>query len=156
MRKIIYAVLATALSLSVLNATAQTADETAKYKNVLKSYMELTGSNASFEAALDQMFLMLGAAVSFPDKESQDKAVREIREKALDQLIDKFLPIYQRNIAVEDLEAVNEFYQTPAGKNLAAMQPKLVSESMNVAQEWGMGLQKMIQEAMQNASANRQ
>ena len=94
---------------------------------------------ASFEAAINQLFMMAGNVPA--EKKS------EIRTQAFDKLIDLMTPIYQKHISLQDLDAINRFYQTPEGRHIAEAQPKIAVESTQVGQQWGMWLQSAIQDA---------
>lgn len=107
------------------------------YKQELRTYMTTSGSSASFETVISQLFMMAG---SIP---AEKKA--EIRTQAFDKLVDLMTPVYQKNITLEDLKEINKFYQTPAGKRIAEAQPKIAVESTQVGQQWGMWLQSAIQ-----------
>ena len=118
-------------------ARAQTTKEA--YKQELRTYMESSGSTASFDTMVNQLFMMAGGIPA------EKKA--EIRTQAFDKLVDLMTPVYQKNITLEDLKEINKFYQTPAGKRISGAQPKIAVESTQVGQQWGMWLQSAIQTA---------
>ncbi len=133
-------ILTIAIAISCLCSTtlsAQNNDDA--YGKALRTYMESSGSMASFEAAINQLFMMAGNVPA--EKKS------EIRTQAFDKLIDLMTPIYQKHISLQDLDAINRFYQTPEGRHIAEAQPKIAVESTQVGQQWGMWLQSAIQDA---------
>lgn len=137
MKKLIFLVAIATSCIFCSAVNAQTNNDA--YKQELRAYMETSGSSAAFETAINQMFMMTGGIPT------EKKA--EIRTQAFDKLVDLMAPVYQKNITLEDLKAINKFYQTPAGKRIAAAQPKIAVESAQVGQQWGMWLQSAIQNA---------
>ena len=75
---------------------------------------------------------------SFPDVppaywKKLDKRI-DIRE-----LLDSFVPIYARNLSLEDLKKIVAFYETPAGQHYLAARGKMVAASMETGKKWAMG-----------------
>ncbi|WP_462353944.1 DUF2059 domain-containing protein [Alistipes timonensis] len=137
MKKIILVI---AIAIGCLSGVAVQAQTNAdSYKQELRTYMTTSGSTASFDMMVNQLFMMAGGIPA------EKKA--EIRTQAFDKLVDLMTPVYQKNITLEDLKEINKFYQTPAGKRIAEAQPKIAVESTQVGQQWGMWLQSAIQSA---------
>ncbi|WP_299102956.1 DUF2059 domain-containing protein [uncultured Alistipes sp.] len=137
MKKLILTIAIVISCLCSTTLSAQNNDDA--YGKALRTYMESSGSMASFEAAINQLFMMAGNVPA--EKKS------EIRTQAFDKLIDLMTPIYQKHISLQDLDAINRFYQTPEGRHIAEAQPKIAVESTQVGQQWGMWLQSAIQDA---------
>lgn len=137
MRKIIIVI---AIAIGCMVSTTMKAQNTEDaYKKELRTYMESSGSTASFDTMVNQLFMMAG---NIPAEKKT-----EIRKQAFDKLVELMAPVYQKNISIEDLKEINKFYQTPAGKRIAEAQPKIAVESTQVGQQWGMWLQSAIQAA---------
>lgn len=138
MKKIIIAVCLCFCGFAVSAQTSADADK--QYKAELSRYFKVSGTDASFKVAMDQVLRMMGSSL--------DEARRtQIADQSYTQLIELFTPVYSRHIALEDLRAVNDFYETEPGKRLASAQAGMVSESMAIGQQWALSLQQMIQEA---------
>ncbi len=60
------------------------------------------------------------------------------------QLLERIVPIYDKHYTIEDLKAVNAFYETPAGRKLLSSLPAVMQESMQVGQQWGQELGQSI------------
>ncbi len=54
-----------------------------------------------------------------------------------DDLIKMTVPIYQKYLTEDEVQALNAFYDTPAGKKLIKVQPQIMQESMMAGQQWG-------------------
>jgi hypothetical protein len=52
-------------------------------------------------------------------------------------IINMTVPIYQKYLSQEDINAINAFYDSPAGKKMIKVQPNIVQESMAAGQAWG-------------------
>jgi hypothetical protein len=64
------------------------------------------------------------------------------------EMIDLIIPVYDKYYTLEDLKAVNAFYETPAGQKVLSTLPQLMQETMRIGQEWG---QKMGKQAAEEA-----
>ena len=122
-----------------LDSAAQSHEQ--QYKQLFRSYLTHSGSMASFDGIMDQLFEIMAPNLN-------DEQRKLIRERGYDELIDVAAPIYMEMISLEDLRAFDKFYNTPAGKRIAEVQPLLLSRSMQVGEEWGARLQRIIQEYM--------
>lgn len=62
------------------------------------------------------------------------------------ELIDKVIPVYDRYYSLEDLKAINAFYESPAGQKVISTLPQLMQETMKIGQEWGQKIGKQAAE----------
>ena len=53
------------------------------------------------------------------------------------ELIEKIIPVYNKYYTMQDLKAINAFYESPAGQKVLATMPQVMQESMQIGQEWG-------------------
>lgn len=53
------------------------------------------------------------------------------------ELLEKIIPLYDKYYTIEDLKAVNAFYESPAGQKVLSTLPQITQESMKIGQEWG-------------------
>ena len=63
-------------------------------------------------------------------------------------LVEKVIPVYDKYYSLEDLKAVNAFYESPAGQKVLSTLPQVMQETMKIGEEWG---QKIGQEAAEEA-----
>jgi uncharacterized protein len=129
-----------------LLAQAQT-DEA--YKGALQGLLDASGTQAVFQSSLSQMIEMYkGLDMGVPD-EFWTEVEEEFRERSIDEFVDLLLPIYQKHLSQEDLEALTAFYQTPVGKKYAEKTPLITQESMQAGQQWGMQIGMKIQQRLE-------
>jgi len=57
-----------------------------------------------------------------------------------EQFIDSLIPVYTRNFALEDLEALADFYRSPLGRKLIDAQPVVAEQAMRMGGMWGQKL----------------
>jgi len=63
-------------------------------------------------------------------KEKPEEA-QKIRDRVkVDEIIDRLLPIYDRNFTADDLKSFIDFYQSPQGHKLISTIPELMKESV--------------------------
>jgi hypothetical protein len=52
-------------------------------------------------------------------------------------LIEKVIPIYDKQLSAAEIKDLIKFYETPTGKKLIQVMPAITQESMVVGQQWG-------------------
>lgn len=55
----------------------------------------------------------------------------------IDEMVDAMVPIYQKHLTHEDIEAILGFYSSPVGQKLLREQPAMMQEGMKVGGEIG-------------------
>jgi len=109
----------------------------------IRLLMKKTGAGNMGVQAMNQLLPTLKTLVpDAPEKFWQDF----MAEVDADELIELVVPIYQKYLSQQDIDAINTFYDTPAGKNLIKQQPLIMQASMLAGQQWGKSLaQKVIE-----------
>ena len=92
-------------------------------KALILKFIDVFGTrqalNNNFERMIDQIA-----------KEKPEEAIK-IRERVkIDEIIDRLLPIYDRNFSTDDLNALIAFYGSPVGQKLMTTIPILMKESI--------------------------
>lgn len=59
------------------------------------------------------------------------------KDMPVDEMIDAMVPIYQRHLTKDDLQAILAFYSSPVGEKLQREQPAMMQEGMQVGGEIG-------------------
>lgn len=123
--------------LLVLVTTFSFSQENSTYKTSLKQLIQISGSEAAYNSALDQMISIFKQQQSNVPKEFWDEFAIELNKDAIGQLINMILPVYQKHLTEADLKGIIAFYETPLGKKYAEKTPLITQESMLAGQEWG-------------------
>jgi len=124
------------------DGTAPSKEEVLKFLDILRVKSQLT---LYFDGVAKQA--KLGAEEGFkrkvPDATPAQLAdVDSFAEKLfqgmpIDEMIDAMVPIYQRHLSHEDIEAILAFYSSPVGQKLLREQPAMMQEGMKVGGEIG-------------------
>lgn len=123
------------------------AEISAEKRKEVEKMLRLTG----MEKIVNQMKSQLIAAFQkeLPDV-PQDYWDRFEKKLDMHELIEKIIPIYDKYYTLEDLKAVNAFYESPAGQKILSTLPQVMQEAMKIGQEWG---QKIGKQAAAEAEA---
>jgi hypothetical protein len=100
----------------------------------IRKLLELTGAVRMVEQMKQQMFAIFRKQASqLPD----EFWTRLDKDMDTNSLINKLIPVYDKYYSLDDLKAVNAFYQSPPGQRLLAAQPQILRDSMSIGQDWG-------------------
>ncbi len=70
----------------------------------------------------------------------------------VDEMINEMVPLYVNNYTVAEIKQLTAFYQTPVGRKMMALAPKLSAEGMAIGQRVVTPrLGKLMQDVMQDA-----
>ncbi len=92
-------------------------------KALILKFIDVFGTR---QALINNFDLMLAQI----EKEKPDEAQKIRQRVKVDEIIDRLLPIYDRNFTSEDLKAFIAFYSSPEGQKLIGTIPELMKESV--------------------------
>lgn len=117
-------------------------------EDVLK-LLDMIGTKALIKQSLDAMIPVLKQMAPNTPDEYWTRFVMNIN---YDEVYDMYIPIYAKYYTHEDIKGLIEFYNTPLGRKMAAVTPKVAKESMEAGMEWGekLGMQVMQDIQYQN------
>jgi|SRR5215469_257743 len=125
---------------------AQAAIAADKQANI-RRLLELTDAGAVATQAMDEMEKSIRPMMidALPPGDYRDKLVElffqkfhEKRDPA--QLLDLMVPIYDKYYSADEVKALINLYQTPLGKKMITVLPKIVAESQAAGGQWGQEL----------------
>jgi len=128
-------VLVSAVALSSTASAEQASAES------IKSLMRQTGSGDIGVQMMDQMLPALKKMVPDAPEKFWTDVMKEVNANEIEDLV---IPVYQKHLSAQDIEAITAFYQTPAGKKLLKVQPEIMKETFAIGQEWGQGVAREI------------
>ncbi|MBI3886634.1 MAG: DUF2059 domain-containing protein [Opitutae bacterium] len=112
----------------------------------IRRMLRLTGMSRLLEQVIGQMIESFkGKSPEIP-ADVWDKLRAEMD---VEEAINNFVPLYAKYYSAEDLRAINDFYETPAGRRLLEKMPQLMAESMTVGEQWGQQVAKRVQERIE-------
>jgi hypothetical protein len=108
----------------------------------IRRYLVITGSTKlGFQFAKMIVDAQKGNTVDTPPKEFYDLFYQKLESERGIRLFENFLVnIYRTHYTVDDMQKMNEFYQTPVGKKILTTMPLILQES----QSRGRGLGEML------------
>lgn len=118
------------------------------YENKLSEMFQVSGSEATFQAAIKQMLTMQKQQHPSVNSETWDELGKEFLETSMDDLVKMLVPVYKKHLTQADLEGLIKFYQSPVGQKFAKKTPLITQESMQVGQQWGMKIGQAFTEKM--------
>ena len=100
----------------------------------IRKLIENTGVKANMKMVMTRMFETFRK--KYPDVPA-DFWTQVESDSSLDDLISRLVPVYARYYSIDDLKAINTFYESPTGRHMKEIQPQIVGASMLVGQQWG-------------------
>ena len=128
MKKLVFILL---LAVGVLAVRAEIA---ADKRREIEKMLRLSGMEKMMDQMMDQMIASFKTTITDVPPEFWEKFKKNMNSR---ELIDKFIPLYDKYFTTDDLKAVNAFYETPAGQKILTTMPKVMSEAMTIGQQWG-------------------
>lgn len=115
----------------------------------IKEMIEVSGGQAGFDVAIDQMIEMQKSAAGEVSDGFWDEFNKEIKGEAYYDLYEMLIPIYKKHLTEEEVDAAITYYKSPLGKSLVTKNPLIMQESMQVGYQWGEKVGKKIMMKME-------
>ena len=136
--------------IAIFSSMSVTHAEISKEKRKeIEKMLQLTGMEKMFVQIKAQMVSGLKAQTKqLPESEQPPESFWEKLQEKMDtrELLEKIIPLYDKYYTIEDLKAVNSFYESSAGQKLLSTLPQIMQESMKIGQEWGERIGKEVAE----------
>jgi len=129
------------LTVFAVSSYAQAEDD---YAKALKRMFEVSGSEEAYKVAIIQMMSIFKQQSSGVDDALWTELEQEFLKSSLYDLTEMLIPVYQKYMTLEDLQAMIAFYQSPVGEKYAKSTPFIMQESMQVGQAWGAQLGQKV------------
>lgn len=144
--RLLVAICALAIGQGALAQSKPAAVDSAKRRDIVK-LMQLSGAGDMGAQVAQQMIPALKQSMADVPEEFWTQFAAKIKA---DALIERLVPIYDRNLTASDIKQLIAFYESPIGKKLIQAQPKIMQESMEAGRQWGM---EIAREAMREIEA---
>ena len=118
------------IALTLILAPLLRADIDASKRSEIEKLLRLTG----LENTMNQMIASLKSKLPEASGSFWDKFSSKLNAH---DLLDQLIPLYDKYYSLEDLRAVNAFYQSEAGKKIISTMPLIMKEAMTIGQAWG-------------------
>ena len=113
----------------------------------IRKLLQVTGVTQAVMGMKGQMMAQYRMALPQMPKAFWDDLEKEFDT---DELITLMMPVYDKYLSLEDLKAVNAFYQTPAGKRLAEKTHLMTAEGFEVGRKWGEAKGRLIAQRLKD------
>ena len=104
-------------------------------RGLVQKLLNITGAKEQVEEILKTMTDVL-------PKDSRQAFIDPLDPE---EMVKQVVPVYERYLSIDELEAIIQFYETPAGKKLLKAQPRIMEDSMIVMKVY---VQKKLAESM--------
>ncbi len=118
-------------------------DDATKRADIIE-LLELTGTSANIELAMNQMEGTIKPLMerALPPGDYREKLIQLFFERFrtkfdAKQIIDLAIPEYEKNFTDEELKALIKFYKTPVGHKVATVVPQLTQSLMEAGKQRG-------------------
>ncbi len=136
------------VALFMLFTFSASAQNNKTYKETLAEMFDVSGSEATFNAAIKQMIAIQKQQNPSVNTQLWDNLEAEVLKTSINDLVDMLVPVYEKHMTQEDLEGLITFYKSKVGKKFAEKTPLITAESMQVGQQWGIKIGKVLVEKM--------
>ncbi len=119
------------------------------YKEELTKMMKVSGALTASENMVPQIIQMMKQSAPNVEDSFWDSFATKWKTKAVNKMVELYVPIYQKYLTLDDLKKIVAFYNTPVGKKLAEATPKMTMEGMQLGQQLGMEIAGEIQKELQ-------
>ena len=130
----------TILATTLLFSSVAMSEEPAT-KESIKALLQLTGAGQLGVQAMNQMLPELKKMAPDAPESFWVDFMNGVDGDVLENMV---IPIYQKHLTESDIQVLNEFYQSDAGKKFISVQPLIMQESMQVGQQWGQNLAREV------------
>jgi len=130
----------TILATTLLFSSVAMSEEPAT-KESIKALLQLTGAGQMGVQAMNQMLPELKKMAPDAPESFWVDFMNGVDGDVLENMV---IPIYQKHLTESDIQVLNEFYQSDAGKKFISVQPLIMQESMQVGQQWGQNLAREV------------
>ena len=127
---------------------AQTAQVSNEYTAALQKMLEVSNGLDATQQVMTQLFAVFKSQFSEVPAEFWDRLQKEMSASMEKDFVGMLAPIYQKYLTLEDMKAIIAFYESPAGKKLAASQTGIATESFQIEQKWGEQIGLKVQEQL--------
>ncbi len=130
------------LSISFGTAQAEPAKhvDTAKQKDI-RHLLQLTGAAALGQQVMNQMLETFKTTLPNVPANFWTEFAKEINA---DELVERVIPVYDKQLSGPEIKDLIAFYETPTGKKLIKVMPAIASESMTIGKDWGRAVGEQV------------
>ena len=146
MKRSYLVVLALVLGLGFGPAYGQ--DEAATKQADIKKLLGITGASNTGLRVFSQVIGMFQRAHSEVPEAVWMEMVSEAEAEVEGFVMEMLVPIYDKHLTHADIKGLIAFYETPVGRKLLAVMPRMHQESRTAGEIWGREFARTVQERL--------
>lgn len=150
-------VASTAAGTGVVSATGAASDQSKE--QLIRTLVNLT-DKSELQRVFSQQFVdrvssavsMFGPALNPQTMQVIQQQTRAVVQEHIedgDALYSVLAPVYEKHFNLIELNQLVNFYQSPLGQKLVRVSPQLLTESLDLGQQWGLSLVPEIVQRVQ-------
>jgi len=149
MKKLLIIVLAALISCA---ATVRADDISPEKRQEIEKMLKSTGMEKVANQIMGQMIETFKTQSPDVPAEFWTKLQQQMD---VHDLISRIIPVYDKYYTLEDLKAINAFYESPAGQKVLANLPQITQECMKIGQQWGEEVGQKVAQQVQEEHGNQ-
>ena len=122
------------LAITVCSLSPARADVSPEKRAQIEKLLQLTGTERLMGQMENQLIASFRAQMPQVPEAFWTKFQQRMNTR---EMLDLIIPVYDKYYTLDDLKAVNAFYQTPVGQKVLSTLPQVMQETMKIGQEWG-------------------
>ena len=122
------------LAITVCSLSPARADVSPEKRAQIEKLLQLTGTERLMGQMENQLIASFRAQMPQVPEAFWTKFQQKMNTR---EMLDLIIPVYDKYYTLDDLKAVNAFYQTPVGQKVLSTLPQVMQETMKIGQEWG-------------------
>lgn len=116
----------------------------------VRRLLQLTGSTEAVVRSMEAVIPGQRTANPQIPPAFWDAFIARVRHD-LPQLVDSFVPSYTARFTQAELDQLVQFYESPLGKHLIAVQPDMFQEGVEMGRRWGAIIARQVADSMRAA-----
>lgn len=122
-------------------------DMSPEKRQAIEKMLKATG----MEETANQIMTQMITAFKNKSPEMPDEFwTRLLQQKDPHEFIERIIPVYNKCYTLEDLNAINAFYDSPAGRKVLANLPLITRECMKIGQDWAQEFGQRVSQQVQD------
>ncbi|MFN6464830.1 MAG: DUF2059 domain-containing protein [Nostoc sp. DedVER02] len=114
-------------------APSSNAQEIEKTNNINK-LLEITGAKNISRQIITQLLISFKSEYPEVPQKFWDSFAAELK---IDDMVNEFIPVYNKYFTNEEIKQIIAFYQTPVGKKTITVIPQISQESYDIGKKYG-------------------
>ena len=146
-------IVAMLISGNLLTAQSNDSLATTELDAKIARLLELSGAEAQFLGAVDNMMAMQRQQVdaNAVPAEFWDEFSKEIHTEGWQLILPDLTAVYRNNMTEEEIDYQIAYFDSPLGQQIVAKQGTIMQQSMAAGQQWGVTMATRVNERLQEA-----